>query len=310
MKFIILFFGLFLILSCEKKGLNDQQILEIIHADKNYEDLQLKSDFWTGENFIDSIQSFRKIIAKEDLKPIYKADFNQDEKQDYLVNLEYKKDSTNENIVRFIDEEGDIWNCVILLSSLNGSKILNPGRKGVYGIFAAKAINYNDQSLIKLLNFKIHFDDKNDILKFDTLVIKNNELIEFIKAKSNQEISEIVFTQFGGYSPGVEYHLTFKKDSTILNSRFYKKLEGKYLGNNNQGFKNFSLYLNSLDFKNLQDRYSDGCCDHSAIETKIVYANGKTKIIYDYGERGSLGLVNFYAAVRAVLEKQNWQKIE
>ncbi|WP_373709525.1 hypothetical protein [Kaistella sp.] len=310
MKFIILFLGLFLILSCEKKDLTDQQILEIIYADKNYEDLVLKTDFWTGENFIDSIKSFRKIIAKENLKPIYKADFNQDGKQDYLVNLEYKKDSLNANLVRFIDEEGDTWNCVILLSSLNGYKIVNPGRKGVYGIFAAKTINYNDQNLIKLLNFRIEFDDKNDVLKYDTLMIRNNELTEFVKTKSNQQISEIIFTQFGGYSPGVYYTLSLKKDSTLLNSRFYKKLDGKYFGNNNQNFKNFSSYLNNIDFKNLQDRYSDGCCDHSAIETKIVYANGKTKTIYDYGERGSLGLVKFYAAVRAIMEKEKWQKIK
>lgn len=85
------FVSLFLILSCEKKDLTDQEILEIIHADKNYEDLQLKSDFLTGENFIDSIKSFRKIIAEENLKPIFKADLNGDEKTDYLVNLEYKK---------------------------------------------------------------------------------------------------------------------------------------------------------------------------------------------------------------------------
>lgn len=310
MKFIILFLGLFLILSCEKKDLTDQQILEIIYADKNYEDLVLKTDFWTGENFIDSIKSFRKIIAKENLKPIYKADFNQDGKQDYLVNLEYKKDSLNANLVRFIDEEGDTWNCVILLSSLNGYKIVNPGRKGVYGIFAAKTINYNDQNLIKLLNFRIEFDDKNDVLKYDTLMIRNNELTEFVKTKSNQQISEIIFTQFGGYSPGVYYTLSLKKDSIILNSKFYKNLEGNFFGNNKQDFENLASYLNNIDFKNLQDKYFIECHDCPATEIKVVYDSGKIKTIYDYGERGSLGLVKFYAAVGAVMEKQKWQKIE
>lgn len=87
-------------------------------------------------------------------------------------------------------------------------------------------------------------------------------------------------------------------------------MEGKYLGNNNQDFKNFSSYLNCIDFKNLKERYSIGCCDHSAIETKIVYDNGKIKTIYDYGEHGSLGLVKFYGAVRVIMEKEKWQKIE
>lgn len=307
MKFILLFLSLFLIISCEKKDLTEQQILEIIHIDKNYRDLEFKSDFLTGENFIDSIKSFRKIIAKENLKPIYKADFNQDGKQDYLVNLEYKKDSTNENLVRYIDV--DSKNCVVLLSSEHGYKILNAGKNRVYDIFAAKIINYKNQNLIKLLNFKTAFEDRNDILKYDTLMIRNNELTEFVNTKSKHHINEIVFTQFGGYAPGIKYTLTLKKDSLTLNSKFYKKLEGKYLGNNNQDFQNLTLYLNNIDFLNLKNRYAMGCSDCSAIETKIVYDNEKTKTIYDYGERGSLGLLKFYDSIHAKMEKQKWNKI-
>ena len=308
MKYIFLFVSLFLILSCEKKDLTDKEILEIIHADKKYQDLQLKTDFLTGENFIDFIKSFRKIIAKENLKPIFKADLNGDGKQDYLVNLEYKKDSTNENLVRFIDD--DAKNCVVLLSSSNGYKILSAGKKRVYDIYAAKIISLKGQNLIKLLNFKTEFIDKNDILKYDTLMIKNNELTEFVKAKNNHTISEIIFTQFGGYSPGIKYTVNFEKDSIILNAKYYKNLHGTFFGNNNPHFENLGLYLNNIDFKNLQDRYSDGCCDHSAIETKIVYANGKIKTIYDYGEKGSLGLVKFYESVHAIMEKQKWKKIK
>lgn len=307
MKYIFLFAFLFLILSCEKKDLTAQQILEIIHTDKNYKDLVVKSDFLTGENFIDSIKSFRKIIAKENLKPIYKADFNQDGKQDYLVNLEYKKDSTNENLVRYIDV--DSKNCVVLLSNERGYEILNAGKNRVYDIFATKIINYKNQNLIKLLNFKPQFDDLNDILKYDTLILRNNELTEFVETKSKHHINEIVFTQFGGYAPGIKHILTFKKDSLTLNSKFYKKLEGKYLGNNNKDFQNLTLYLNNIDFKNLQERYSIGCCDHSAIETKIVYDNGKIKTIYDYGQRGSLSLIKFYDSIHEIMEKQKWQKI-
>ena len=307
MKYIFLFASLFLILSCEKKNLTDQEILEIIHADKNYKDLVLKVDFLTGENFIDSVKSFRKIIVKENLKPIYKVDFNQDGKQDYLVNLEYKKDSTNENLVRYIDV--DSKNYVVLLSSEHGYKILNAGKNRVYDIFAAKIIHYKNQNLIKLLNFKTEFDDRNDILKYDTLTIRNNELIEFVNTKSKHHINEIVFTQFGGYAPGTKYTVSLKKDSLTLNSKFYKKLEGKYLGNNNQDFQNLTLYLNNIDFLNLKNRYAIGCFDCSAIETKVVYGNGKTKTIYDYGERGSLGLVKFYNSIHEIMEKQKWQKI-
>lgn len=308
MKYIFLFVSLFLILSCEKKDLTDEEILEIIHADKNYQDLQLKTDFLTVENFIDSIKSFRKIIANENIKPIFKADLNGDGKQDYLVNLEYKKDSTNENVVRFIDD--DAKNFVVLLTSSNGYKILSAGKKRVYDIYAAKIINYKGQNLIKVLNFIPRFDDLNNILKFDTLMVKNNQLTEFKNKRSNNNISEIKFTQFGGYAPGVYYILTLKKDSIILNSKFYKKLEGKFMGNNSQNFGNLTLYFNNIDFTNLKDKYFTDCFDCSAIETKIIYDNGKIKTIYDYGEKGSLGLVKFYESVHAMMEKQKWQKMD
>jgi hypothetical protein len=75
-------------------------------------------------------------------------------------------------------------------------------------------------------------------------------------------------------------------------------------------FENLALYLNSIDFKNLAERYSIGCCDHSAIEIKIVYDNGKVKTIYDYGEKGSLGLVKFYESIHVIMEKQKWQIME
>lgn len=309
MKFILLFLSLFLIISCEKKNLSEKEVLEIIHTDEKYKNLQLKTDFLYGENFIDSIKSFRKIVAMENLKPIYEADFNQDGINDYLVNLEYKKDSNNDVFKIYFDENEGSKNCVVLLSNTHGYKILNPGRKSVYGIFAAKIINYKNQNLIKLLNFKTEFEDRNDILKYDTLMIRNNELTEFVNTKSKHHINEIVFTQFGGYAPGIKYTLTLKKDSLTLNSKFYKKLEGKYLGNNNQDFQNLTLYLNNIDFLNLKNRYAMGCSDCSAIETKIVYDNEKTKTIYDYGERGSLGLLKFYDSIHEIMEKQKWQKI-
>lgn len=309
MKYIFLFVSLFLILSCEKKDLTDLEILEIIHTNENYNNLKLKTDFLYGENFIDSIKSFRKIIATENLKPIFKAALNGDGKQDYLVNLEYEKDTLNQIVVRpFFGE--DSKNCIVVLSSSSGYKILNAGSKRVYDIFSAKIINYKGQNLIKLLNFKPRFDDLNDILKFDTLMVRNNQLTEFVKTRSNNNIPEIKFTQFGGYVPGIHFTLSLKKDSIILNSKFYKKLQGRYFGNNNQDFGNLALYLNDIDFKNLKERYSIGCCDHSAIETKIVYNNGKTKTIYDYGEKGSLGLLKFYDAIHSITEKQKWQKIE
>lgn len=310
MKYIFLFVSLFLILSCEKKDLTDKEILEIIHADKNYQDLQLKSDFLTGENFIDSIKSFRKIVSQENLRSIYKADLNNDGKLDYLVNLKYKKGDTVQNIIRISDEIDGNRNCVVVLSSKTGYEVLNAAKGNVYDIYSSKIVNFKGQNLIKVLNFKPRFDDLNNILQFDTLLVRNNQLTEFVNKRSNNNISEIKFTQFGGYAPGVYYTLSLKNDSTILDSKFYKKLDGNFIASNKQDFENLALYLNNIDFKNLKDKYFIECSDCSAIETKIVYDNGKVKTIYDYGERGSLGLVKFYDSIHAIMEKHKWEKIE
>lgn len=310
MRFFILIFSLFLIVSSCKNDLSDKEILAIIHADKNYQSLQLKSEFITGEHFIDSIKSFRKTISVENLKPIYKVDFNQDGKLDYLVNLETKKDSAGDKIISFIDFDEGSRNCILLLSSSKNYKIINLTKKNVYDVFAAKPLNYHNQKLIKVLNFKPQFTYKNDILKYDTLIIRNNELTEFVGSQSRENISKIIFTKFGGYVPGLKYQLILTKDFVIINSKFYKQFEGKYVGNNNQKFNYLSSYLNEINFKNLKDKYFISCSDCSSFETKIIYGNNKTKTIYDYGERGSLGLVKLYESMNNLIENQKWKKID
>ncbi|WP_133944614.1 hypothetical protein [Epilithonimonas xixisoli] len=308
MKIVILFLGLFFIFSCEKKNLNEKEVLEIIHSKKGFESMELKTEFLYGENFIDSIQSFRKIIKRENLKPIYETDLNNDGKQDYLVNLKHKK-IVDDGIVVKILYEDDSKNCILLLSNSKGYKLLNPGKKRVYNIFSAKIISDKNQNLIKLINFKKNIDDRNDILEFDTLMLKNNQITEFSKSDQIHNIEVITLTKFGGYAPRKEFKLNLKKDSIILDSKFYKKLEGKYLGSKSENFKTFSKHLNDIDFTNLKNVYSIGCCDHSSIETTITYDKGKKKTIYDNGEMGTLGLVKFYDDIEKLMETEKWQKI-
>ena len=183
MKLIYLLIGIFLLLSCEKKELNESEIMEIIHSHKGYENLELKRDFFYGADFIDSIKTFKKIIAKECFKSIYEADFNDDGKLDYLVNLNYPKPSVNDVVKIFISE--DYHNTVILLSSNSDYLLLNPGKGRVYDIISAKIISYKNQNLIKLVNFKTHIVNKNDLIKYDTLMIKNNEFTEYTKFDKN-----------------------------------------------------------------------------------------------------------------------------
>ncbi|MCU7613431.1 hypothetical protein N0B16_03180 [Chryseobacterium sp. GMJ5] len=307
MKFIILLIGIILLLSCEKKNLNEKEILKIIHSHDEYKDLELKTDFSYGYDYIDSIKSFREIVYKENFKPIYEADFNNDSKKDYLVNLSYSKSKNEDNIVKIFIED-DHKNTLLILSSKRGYQILNPGKQKIYDIISAKILRHKNRDLIKLLSFKKHINDRNDMLRYDTLMIKNNQLTEFTSTK-NHHIEKIVFNKNGGYAPGRIYSLTLKKDSTILHSYYYKNLKGKYLGRYNLSFKNLSKYLNEINFSSLKVIYSIDCQDCSSIETEIIFDNGKTTKIYDYGEKGTLSLTKFYEKIDTIMNNQKWGKI-
>lgn len=307
MKLIYLLIGIFILHSCEKKELNESEILEIIHSHKGYENLELKKDFSYGADFIDSIKTFRETIKKENFKPIYEADFNSDDKKDYLVNLSYPE--TNDDIVVKILINEDNYQSVLLLSGNAGYKLLNPGKLKVYDIVSAKIISHRNQNLIKLVNFKRHSDNRNDLIQYDTLMIKNNQLTELVTLNTEHHIERIIFTQIGGYVPGTEYQLTLNKDSIILQSNFYKDLKGKYEVSNSLNFEKISKYLNDINFSKLKDHYTFGCNDCAAIETKIIYDSGKIKVIHDYGQKGTLSLVKFYEKVDDIMREKKWQKI-
>ena len=307
MKIIILLIGIILLQSCEKKKLNEKEILEIIHSHEEYKDLELKTDFSYNDDYIDSIKSFKEIINKENFKPIYEADFNNDSKKDYLVNLSYPKSKNEGNIVKIYIEE-DHKNTLLLLSSKRGYQILNPGKQKVYDIISAKILHYKNQYLIKLLNFKKHTNHQDDMFQYDTLMIKKNQITEFTPT-NNRHIEKIVCHQNGGYAPGRIYSLTIKKDSTILHSSYYKDLKGKYFVIDNSSFKTLSKYLNEINFSNLKSRYSISCQDCSSIEIEITFDNGKTTKIYDYGEKGTLGLLKFYEKIDTIINKEKWKKI-
>lgn len=309
MKFIILLIGIIALQSCEKKSLNEKEILEIIHSNEEYKNLELKTDFSYGYDYIDSIKSFKKTVDREDFKPYHETDFNYDGKKDYLVNLRYPVSNNDDNVVRILAED-DYKNTLVILSSTNGYQLLNPGKQKVHNIISAKTMYYKGQNLIKLINFKKHIKNRDDMLQYDTLMIKNNELTEFTISTNNHHIEKITFTQNDGYTPGRIYNLTFKKDSIFLQSDFYKNLKGKYIGVDSSIFKNLSKYLNEINFSDLKDNYSIECSDCSSVETEIIFNNGKSKKIYDYGEKGTLSLLKFYEKIDKIINDQKWKKID
>lgn len=306
MKLFYFFIVTFLVTSCKKTGLNENEILKIINTHDGFESLELKKKFMTGNDFVDSIKTFRKVINEENFKSIYEADLNKDGKPDYLVNLDYPKEQ--ENVEMKLLYRKDSYHTVVLLSNNKNYTLLNLGEGMVYNIISAKIISVNNKNLIKLVNFKRHIENKQDLIQYDTLMIVNNQPTEYVKFNKKHTIKKISFTQYGGYSPRKEYQLTLKKDSILLQAKFYKNLAGKYRGTNNSIFKTLSNYLNEIDFNNLSNHYSIECSDCPAIEIEITFDNDKVKRIRDYGEIGSLSLIKFYKQIDKLMKTENWQK--
>ncbi len=304
MKFILLFLGMFLILSCEQKDLAEIDIQNILDSSKDYHSYTLKKDFNIdfpkdkNENIINN-----SIIKKEDFRPYYKVDFNNDGYPDYLLNLVMKPKA--DSILFPIDE---YKNFVILLSKKNkGFKLINVDDQRVYFDIVGTKPKGKNEFLLLNIKRKILFENKNNIFDKVILKIKNETLTETSKNK-NYIIEKISVKDIGGWS-GENYLLNITKDSIILQSRNYKKLKGRYFTIDKEAFGRFSNYLNEHGFSDLQNKYSLGCSDCDAMELTIFYEQNN-KYIYDYGARGTLGLSRFYELIDEYIDKAEWQKIE
>lgn len=227
---------------------------------------------------------------------------------DYSINLRYAETEKDDIIKVFFD--ADFFNSFLLLSGTEDYQLLNLGKGKVYDIVGAKIISHKNKNLIQLLSFKTSIVNKDDILKSDTLMIKDNQLTEFTEPKNQHKIEKIIFTQIGGYAPGTEYQLTVQRDSIILKSDYFKNLKGTYFGIADSGFEHLSHDLNDINFNELQDHFSTESNDCPAIQTQIIFNNGKVKTIYDYGERGTLGLAKFYEKIDYLMNHQKWTKIK
>lgn len=141
-------------------------------------------------------------------------------------------------------------------------------------------------------------------------MIKNNELTEHTKFDQNTHYWKIILTQYGGYALGIKYQLTFENDSIILKSNAHKNLEGNYFGNNILHFKKIKNHLTEINFNKLKERYSITCADCPSREIEIMFDNGKRKKIYDYGEKGTLGLLKLYEEMEGIANKEIGHKLK
>lgn len=306
MKYLLITISIVSLLSCENKTLTKNDIQKILDSSKIYNEYTLKKDFKIDyiDNKIDSA-SINNIILKENYKPYYIADFNRDGYKDYLLNLDLKPQKDSSSII--ILPINEYKNFVILLSKNRKEfDLIDFENKRIYFDFiGAKTTNLGK---FEIMRFKPHFYEfnQNSLEKID-FEIKNKQIKEVAENK-NLPISKIVLKDINGWT-GENYTIELKKDSIILNSKFYNDLKGKYFAKKNLEFQNLSKYLNEIGFSDLNDKYSIMCNDCGAKEITIFYGNNSKKTIYDYGERASLNLARFYDKIDEIMKDLKWQKI-
>ncbi|KQS92586.1 hypothetical protein [Chryseobacterium sp. Leaf394] len=307
MKLIYLLIGIFLLQSCGRKKLNEDEILEIIHSNESYENMNLKKDFLTGNEFIDSTTAFKKILNQENFKPIYEADFNNDGKKDYLLNLADPRALDNNNVVKpHISEHN--YNSALLISGNKSYRLLNPGKGRIYEVIASKIIQFNNQPLIKLISYHQGFDNSFHLFDIDTLMIKNNELMEYYSDSKKHTVEKIIFTKNEHFPPVRLYQLTLTKDSLILHSDHYKNLKGNFSGDGYYSFEKMVNGLNQVNFIKINEKYPFSNDDFSE-STEIIFDNGKSKKFYDYNGKRYLFLMNFYEKIDTLISNQKWTEI-
>jgi len=145
-------------------------------------------------------------------------------------------------------------------------------------------------------------------LKFDSLVFKFNDLIEYNATPDNFEIEELTISTIGCYGACPVFELTIQRDRTVafnaiqnnnVTGKFNSKIDEKTLTALNETVNYMKLNL-------LKERYKVNWTDDQTIITKIKLTNGVTKEISDYGAIGTFGLTNLYNQLFEIINSKKW----
>ncbi|MCX8530990.1 hypothetical protein [Chryseobacterium luquanense] len=160
-----------------------------------------------------------------------------------------------------------------------------------------------------MIRYHTDFDSPTKIFDVDTLMIKNNELMEYYSKSKKHKIEKIIFTKNEHYPPIRIYQLILTKDSLILHSDRFKNLKGNFSGDGYLDFQKLANGLNEVNFIKINERYPFSS-DDFFVATEIIFDNGKSKKIYDYNGKRNLWLMNFYEKVEKIAKTEKWKKID
>jgi hypothetical protein len=155
------------------------------------------------------------------------------------------------------------------------------------------------------------FSDGSSIvkLKFDSLVFKFNDLIEYNATPDNFEIEELTVSTTGCFGACPVFELTIKRDRTVaFHAIQNNKVSGKFTGTiDKKTITALNETVNYIKLKSLKKLYKVNWTDDQTIVLKIKLTNGITKQINDYGGIGTFGLTNLYNQLFGIIDNTGWK---
>lgn len=268
----------------------DEDVENFMHKhDKKFKDFYVAS---IKTLYYDTIQ--QKIADSLGVHPWQKVDFDKNGITDMLV---YGMWDSRNYLIAVIDEGKDF-----VFRSLN---------RGFFDNVYFPVVTTIDKQVFLVLNKGCEFCRNNErkIISTDTLIYKYGDFIEPNFKSSTYKIEKVEFSTTMCFGTCPVFELEINSDRTSkYNATQYNDKTGKFKTTIDTA--NFNLIislLNYIDFPNLKDDYSVNWTDDQSCTLTILYDNGKTKKILDYGEIGTNGLRIIYNKLFALRKNQKWK---
>lgn len=302
---------------------------------KNTDDKLSKFTLKTIKDFEDDIIS-PEIKKKANTlgidKSFYKGDFNHDGRTDLLFIgddnrcIQFSGGSEKEtscgvdvNVIFNLESEYQLKNLLLKHRRFVIPKIIKIDNRDYINIYYEENTMFSDTPT-KILSKTLTYKDKyHDFIEYNTQPEKHS-------IKSISYKTEPCY----GTCPIFELELN-KNDTSKFTAVIFnfiddndRKAENTALKNFNKGIKEgvfesqiktsdfiaLEELLNYINFSKLKDYYSISATDNAGSTLTILYDNGKTKEIGDYGLVGTYGLKNLYRILFDLRFNQEWRKIE
>jgi len=301
------------LLSCNKEKQTAKKITKIFEADYCYKQMMINDSLPPKISYLNTT-AFREKIEKENLKPFYTADLNHDGIDDYVVNIQQKKEYRGKEIainVFPLNRCDGMGNIAIALSQKSGKyRIFNPYKEMNEEPIAAKISP--DGKFIHVLRVKYTPSRNVDYKEFyetDILTVKNNVTTEYIKTPQKHTINEVKIELHGQFLMTLDFkEKKMYLDHTRLNKLDAEKTYFKKMSKEDE--EQLLMLLNDMDFTNIDNSENTPVKNVGNYFLDINYDQNQNKEIWNYGKNGGLRTMNFYDQIILYIYQFGWTEYE